>query len=87
MVQRLQYGGEEMIDYKINLNTLDKIKDFINVAYQLDCKLDLISGIYSVNGKSIMGIFRLDLSRPIVVVINEKKDPNYCPKELEVFMI
>ena len=73
---------------KINLNSFDKIKDFINVTYQLDCKLNLISGKYVVNGTSILGIFNLDLSTPIEVnIINDNQDSNYCPKELEAFMV
>jgi hypothetical protein len=73
---------------KICLNSFDKIKDFINITYCLDCKLNLISGSYVADGKSILGIFNLDLSKPIEVnIIGEKPEPDFFPKELAVFMI
>lgn len=57
---------------RIKIYLFDKIKDFINVTYQLDCKLNLTSGRYVVNGTSILGIFNLDLSTPIEVnIIND----------------
>ena len=72
----------------ICLNTIDKIRDFINVAYSLNCKLKLSSGDHVVNGKSIIGIFTLDLSKAIdVTVVNDKPSSGLCPKELEPFMV
>ena len=68
----------------ILLDTFEKIKKFVNIAYQLDYELDLISGRYVVDGKSIIGIFSLDLSRPIEVRIF--RDMDQCPKELEEFI-
>lgn len=76
-----------MNSFKINLNTFEKIKEFINVIYRVECNLKLTSGRHVVNGKSLMGIFSLDLTKPIdVIIINEKQNPNYFPKELEAFM-
>jgi hypothetical protein len=69
----------------IYLDTFDKIKKYLNISYRLDYDLKLISGIYIVDGKSIMGIFGLDLTKPIIVdMLNNK---NIYPKELEEFMI
>jgi len=44
---------------KISLNSIDKVKAFVN------CDFDLVSGRYVIDAKSIMGIFSLDLSKPI----------------------
>jgi hypothetical protein len=74
-----------MVSYLIKLDTFDKIKRFISIAEKLDYDIDLISGRYVVDGKSIMGIFSLDLSKPIEVHIPESIDIN--PKELSEFMI
>lgn len=69
----------------INLDTFEKIKKFISMTERLDYDLDLISGRYVVDGKSIMGIFSLDLSRPIEVnILNYNGD---YPKELEEFLV
>lgn len=49
----------------VKLDTINKVKDFVNelVAYPFD--VDLVSGKNVVDAKSIMGIFSLDLSHPI----------------------
>ena len=50
---------------KISLNSLDKVKAFVNEISKFDCDFDLVSGRYVIDAKSIMGIFSLDLSKPI----------------------
>ncbi|MBH1941160.1 HPr family phosphocarrier protein [Mobilitalea sibirica] len=76
-----------MNNLKIKLNTFDKIKHFVNMAYRLDYDLSLISGNYVVDGKSIMGIFSLDLSKPIEVNFSNNDTVNDYPKELEEFIL
>lgn len=50
---------------KISLNTIDKVKSFVNDLTKFDADFDLVSGRYVIDAKSIMGIFSLDLSKPI----------------------
>ena len=50
---------------KINLNSIDAIKSFVNAVTKFDSDFDLVSGRYVIDAKSIMGIFSLDLSKPI----------------------
>ena len=50
---------------KISLNSIDKVKTFVNEISKFDCDFDLVSGRYVIDAKSIMGIFSLDLSKPI----------------------
>ncbi len=47
------------------LKAIDDVKDFVNTVLRFDFDIDLISGRYAVDAKSIMGIFSLDLSKPI----------------------
>ena len=47
------------------LDSIDKVKNFVNVIAQQDGDFDLVSSRYVVDAKSIMGIFSLDLSKPI----------------------
>ena len=47
---------------QISLNSIDKVKSFVNSITQFDFDFDLISGRYVIDAKSIMGIFSLDLS-------------------------
>ncbi len=50
---------------KISLNSIDKVKAFVNDITKFDADFDLVSGRYVIDAKSIMGIFSLDLSKPI----------------------
>ena len=50
---------------KISLNSIDKVKSFVNDITKFDVDFDLVSGRYVIDAKSIMGIFSLDLSKPI----------------------
>lgn len=54
----------------VKLNGIDVVKNFVNVASGVDADLDLVSGRYVVDAKSIMGIFSLNLSKPIEMVIH-----------------
>ncbi len=55
----------------INLNSIDKVKSFVNDITKFDSDFDLISGRYVIDAKSIMGIFSLDLSKPIELNIHD----------------
>ena len=50
---------------KICLNSIDKVKAFVNDITKFDSGFDLVSGRYVIDAKSIMGIFSLDLSKDI----------------------
>jgi phosphotransferase system HPr-like phosphotransfer protein len=53
----------------ISLNSIDKVKNFVNLINRFDYDFDLVSGRYVIDAKSIMGIFSLDLSKPIALNI------------------
>ena len=55
---------------QISLNSIDKVKSFVNSITQFDFDFDLISGRYVIDAKSIMGIFSLDLSKPLMLEID-----------------
>ena len=50
---------------EILIDSIDKVKAFVNEISKFDCDFDLISGRYVIDAKSIMGIFSLDISKPI----------------------
>ena len=52
---------------KICLNSIEKVKSFVNDITKFDVDFDLVSGRYVIDAKSIMGIFSLDLSISIVL--------------------
>ena len=49
----------------VSLQAINDVKDFVNIVMKYDFDTDLLSGRYAVDAKSIMGIFSLDLSKPI----------------------
>ena len=73
---------------KISLNSIDKVKAFVNDVTNFNTDFDLVSGRYVIDAKSIMGIFSLDLSRPVRLVIYDvNKDISDKLKDLEKFTV
>lgn len=54
---------------QININSIDKVKTFVNTVTAYDTEFDLVSGRFVIDAKSIMGIFSLDLSKPLTLKI------------------
>ena len=59
---------------QISLNSIDKVKSFVNDITKFDYDFDLVSGRYVIDAKSIMGIFSLDLSKPIDLNIHAEAE-------------
>jgi phosphotransferase system HPr-like phosphotransfer protein len=59
---------------KISLNSIDKVKTFVNEINRFEAEFDLVSGRYVIDAKSIMGIFSLDISKPIDLNIHTDGD-------------
>lgn len=57
-----------MTKAKVQLQSISDVKEFVNAVSTCDFDVDLISGRYAVDAKSIMGIFSLDLSNAIELV-------------------
>ena len=72
---------------KISLNSIDKGKSFVNDISKFNNDFDLVSGRYVIDAKSIMGIFSLDLSRPIDLSIHAEEDINNILEVLKPYLI
>ena len=59
---------------RISLNSIDKVKSFVSDLAKVDVDFDLVSGRYVIDAKSIMGIFSLDLSKPIDLNIHAESN-------------
>ena len=57
-----------MKELKITLTNVADIRDFVNKVVLVDFEVDLVQGRYTIDAKSIMGIFSLDLLSPITLV-------------------
>lgn len=73
-----------MKTFDINLGTINSVKNFVNIVSKYEYDIDLISGRYVVDAKSIMGIFSLDLAQPIKVEVHQD-DCDDLLKDLEEF--
>lgn len=54
---------------QVKLNNMKEVQEFVNRCSMFEEDVYLSSGRYVINGKSLMGILSLDLSRPINVVL------------------
>ena len=73
---------------QISLNSIDKVKSFVNEITKYDYDFDLVSGRYVIDAKSIMGIFSLDLSKPIELNIHaENQDADINNELLKPYLV
>ena len=69
----------------INLGSIDKVKSFVNDITKFDSDFDFVSGRYVIDAKSIMGIFSLDLSKPIDLNIHSESNVEDILEVLEKY--
>ncbi len=72
---------------KISLNSIDKVKAFVNEVTKYDAEFDLVSGRYVIDAKSTMGIFSLDLSKPIDLNIHSENNIDEILAKLDEFIV
>lgn len=67
----------------IRLDSVEKVKDFVSRIERCNVEVDLISGRREVDAKSMLGIFSLDLTRPIEVRVLKEAHPS----ELDALLV
>lgn len=72
---------------QISLNSIDKVKSFVNDVTKFDTDFDLVSGRYVIDAKSIMGIFSLDLSKPINLNIHSEDSAESIMEILKPYIV
>ncbi|MFZ2539818.1 MAG: HPr family phosphocarrier protein [Oscillospiraceae bacterium] len=75
-----------MKSVNIKLATINDVKVFVNTVAKYDFDVDLISGRYAIDAKSIMGIFSLDISKPIKLDAHTE-DADAFFAEIKQFMV
>lgn len=77
--------------FKIKINSIDKVKRFTTAVSKYESSLDIISGRYLIDAKSIMGIFSLDLTKTLTlnIRISDKTKNEYdnLVKDLKEFIV
>ena len=72
---------------RISLDSIDKVKAFVNTINRFTFDFDLVSGRYVIDAKSIMGIFSLDLSKPIDLNIHGSSDDSDVLEALKPYIV
>jgi phosphocarrier protein HPr len=75
-----------MVSVNILLNTINDVKNFVNTVAKYDFEVDLTSGRYIIDAKSIMGIFSLDLSKSIKLDAKCEKNSKFL-EEIAPFIV
>ncbi len=70
----------------IRLSTISDVKKFVTIANSHTYDIDLLSGRYVIDAKSIMGIFSLDLSQPITIQADCSDDDSFF-EEIKDFIV
>ena len=70
----------------IMLKTINDVKAFVNSVAKYNFDVDLLSGRYAVDAKSIMGIFSLDLSKEITMQIHSDDCADFLA-EIKPFIV
>lgn len=65
-------GDKIMSSMKILIDSIVKVKEFNNLAVKFPCEIDIISGRYIIDGRSLMGLFSLDLAKPVEMKFDKK---------------
>lgn len=68
------------------LDNMEKVKKFVSITITKPYDVDLVSSKYVINGKSIMGIFSLDLTKPVMVNADIGDDKEFT-EEIQQFVI
>ena len=70
-----------MVSVRVLLNSLEKVKSFVSIVGKFDADMEIVSGKYIVDAKSIMGLFSMNLLEPMTLVI--KADNPACVNVLD----
>jgi phosphotransferase system HPr-like phosphotransfer protein len=73
-----------MKELKIKLNTISDVKKFVIIVFKYEFDVDMVSGRYSVDAKSLLGLFSLDLSQEVTLRIHSD-DCNELLSEIKEF--
>ena len=71
---------------QFSLNSIDKVKSFVKDITKFDFDFYLVSGRYVIDAKSIMGIFSLDISKPIKLEAHSE-DTDAFFGEIKAFIV
>ena len=69
---KLKVKGDTKMSIMILIDSISKVKEFNNLAVKFPCEIDIISGRYIIDGRSLMGLFSRDLAKPVELKFDKK---------------
>ena len=69
------------------LQAINDVKEFVNIVMKYDFDIDLVSGRYAIDAKSIMGIFSLDLSKNLTLNIQKEDNVDAVLAAIDEFIV
>ena len=76
-----------MTSVTVNINSIDKVKRFVSAITSFDNDFDLVCDRYVIDAKSIMGIFSLDISKPIDLNIHNADNLDEIMEQLQPYLV
>ena len=80
-------GEKSMVTKKVSINSMEKLQSFVNIVNGFSGRFDLCSGSSCVNARSMMGIFSLDISRPLDFYIYNDEHADYVVKAISAYLV
>ena len=78
---------ENIMSFNIQLKEINDVYKLVNILVGFEGEVDLESGRYKVDGKSILGIFSLDLRQPIKLTYNHETGAEKLREQLAPFIV
>ena len=76
-----------MVKTKVRVDTVVQAKEFVGICNEMDFKVELVSDPYIIDAKSIMGLFSLDLSKPVELMAHCKDDGAVFLQKIGKFVV
>lgn len=76
-----------MKSVQVLLNSIEKVKGFVNNISKFDNDFELVAGRYVIDAKSVMGIFSLDLAKPICLNIHAEENTDQIVNALAGYIV
>ena len=85
--QQIFLKGRLKMTFNIKLKEINDVYKLVNILVGFEGDVDLESGKYKVDGKSILGIFSLDLRQPIKLTYESEKNADKLYNQLKEFIV
>lgn len=69
MVDMTKHRSPDAIEKTISIPSIEAVKEFVNIAAEYTCDATIENGRYAIDAKSILGVFSLDVTKPLTLVL------------------